>query len=109
MLLEFAGCALAAVGIGLAVWLAVQLWLLPREDGSAWTVLPARGDGAALQEQVRAHSWLYENGLTRTRLLIVDNGLDAEGRKRAELLQRGYDTMVELCPAEQLAQRLGME
>ena len=42
----------------------------------AYAVVPARGDGAALEQTVRALLWLRAGELRRYTVVIADDGLD---------------------------------
>lgn len=78
---------LAAVGIAALVWLVAGVLLRGgRVEVPAVLVLPACGNGEALEGWVRAlHEARTQLGRSAS-ITIVDCGLTAEGVRRAELL-----------------------
>ena len=92
--------ALAALGC----WCRA-LMLLPLRSRHAVVVLPAAGDGAALEQEVRSCLLMRRWGLLRRPIVLVDRGLDAEGRRLARTLTALAEGIV-LCTPRELADRL---
>ena len=82
--------AAAAAGILLVIWCVVGALLLPLagRKAPATVLLPASGDGARLEHDVRGFQWLCDSGLVCGSVVVVDCGLDAQGRALAERLAR---------------------
>jgi len=99
-------CALAAAGALFAVWCLGGWLLLPGED--TVTLYPAKNGAGRLEKAARCHAWLAETGLVRGRFVIVDCGLDGDGRALADTLC-GEDENVLLCTREELPAILEME
>lgn len=74
----------AALLAGLG-WVRARLLLPP---GAIWAVLPASGDGAELEQTYWGWRLLRRIGFLRRPLLLLDLGLDAQGRQIAEALTR---------------------
>ena len=69
--------------------------------GPVYAVVPASGDGAHLEQDVKGLLWLRGGELARFTIVIADGGLDGTGRAvAAALLARGQGIV--LCPAERL-------
>ena len=71
----------------------------------AYAVVPARGDGAALEQTVRALLWLRAGELRRYTVVIADDGLDPLGRAVANALV-SREPRVILCPMGALTEYL---
>ena len=82
---------LAAMGIAALVWVVAGVLLRgTRAEVPAILVLPACGNGEALEGWVRTlHEMRPQLGRTAG-IVIVDCGLSAEGLRRAELLSRRF-------------------
>ena len=82
---------LAAVGIAALVWLVAGVLLRGRRaEVPAVLMLPACGNGEALEGWVRSlHEVRGQLGRS-TAIAIVDCGLTPEGRHRAEILTRRF-------------------
>lgn len=80
--------AAAAAGILLVIWCVVGVLLLPLagRHAPAAALLPARGDGAKLEHDVRGFQWLCDSGFIHGSVIVIDCGLDAEGRALAQRL-----------------------
>lgn len=103
---EVLGILLAGAGLFMLGWLALGRLLSPSGAKAAvWAVLPAGGDGAALERDVRGLLWLRESGMARLVVVIADCGLSDEGRAAAALLAR-READVLLCPVEQVGELL---
>ena len=71
--------------------------------GPVYAVVPASGDGAHLEQDVKGLLWLRGGELARFTIVIADGGLDGTGRAvAAALLARGQGIV--LCPAERLGE-----
>ena len=95
---------LAAIGLASLVWTAVRAILFagPERRREIGLLLPARGDGEQLEEQLRFLEDLRrERGLSG-RTLLVDCGLTEEGRKLADLMTRKYRWVI-LCRGDEAA------
>ena len=89
---------LAAVGLLALGWLTFGRLLTP-----VGAVVPASGDGAHLEQDVKGLLWLRGGELARFTIVIADGGLDGTGRAvAAALLARGQGIV--LCPAERLGE-----
>ena len=89
---------LAVFGLFSLGWLAFGRILAPRDFyAPAYAVVPARGDGAALEQTVRALLWLRAGELRRYTVVIADDGLDPLGRAVANALV-SREPRVILCP-----------
>lgn len=91
---------LGAFGLLCALWVMFG-FLLPGGRGAA-TVLLCRGE-AGEEAVLLRYLWLYNTGLLRSPLLIVDCGLSPKDRKR---LQRHP---IILCTVQQLQEKLEQE
>jgi hypothetical protein len=98
-------CALAAAGALFAAW-CLGGWLLLPND--ATVTLYAAKNGASLEKAARCRKWLAASGLVKGRFVIVDCGLDADGRKLAEIIC-GEDESALLCAREYLPEILKVE
>ena len=97
---------LAAIGLGSLLWALARglLTIHPRRRGDALVLLPARGDGEHLEEQVRYLEALNREEGLFSAILLADCGLTEEGRRLARLLCRGR--RVRLCGPEDLLRLL---
>lgn len=109
-ILEVILAVLAAVGLMALAWLIFGRWLLPLggSDTRMRAVLDASGDGAGLEQAVHSLLWLRRCDLWRGRLVIVDRGLDEEGRRLARLLSANTDDVV-LCELKDLPELIGRD
>ena len=89
-------CGLALVG-----WWLFGLLLRPLPGRSAKVVLPGRGDGEALEQQVRSFLWLRGMGLLRCPIVIADAGLTPAGWELATRLTARWPEVI-LWPAGEL-------
>lgn len=102
--IETLAALLTGAGLFLLGWMLAGRLLTPvGADGPAFAVLPASGDGARLERDVKGLLWLQGSGLTRLTVVIADCGLNEEGRAIALLLQRREPGVV-LCSPGQLEQ-----
>jgi hypothetical protein len=95
---EIVICALAAAGVLLVVWAMVAALILPARADCI--VVAATGDAAELQQKLRTYSFLRNSGLMRTRIVIVDCGLSAQGLQIAQRLAQPPEIV--LCDAAAL-------
>ena len=94
---------LAAIGLASLLWGAVRglFFSRPRlRKTTAMALLPARGDGAHLEEQVRCLAALGRDTGCFHAILLADCGLSDEGRQRAAIL--AADPRVRLCSREDI-------
>ncbi len=98
---------LAAIGLASIIWTVVRAVLFagPERRVETAALLPARGDGGGLEEQVAALEALRREQGAFGRVLLVDCGLSEEGRRRAELLARER-RWVTLCARDQVGEQL---
>lgn len=102
--LEVLGILLAGAGLFMLGWLGLGRLLSPSGARTpVWAVLPASGDGDALERDVRSLLWLRESGMARLVVVIADCGLSESGRAAAALLTR-READVLLCPAAQVGE-----
>lgn len=92
---------LAALGLALLGGILFGRLLCPAPGGAQWLLIPGRGDGAGLEQTVRAAMWLRGLGLLRCPVAIVDAGLNEQGRRLAAHLAGRWGG-VRLCTAKQL-------
>lgn len=98
---------LAAVGVISLLWAfaqAVFFMKLPAAK-SALALLPARGDGSELQEQIYALMGFSRDQGIIGRILVVDCGLNEEGQKLCRILAR-ENRWVILCGIEDVTNYL---
>ena len=79
--------------------------LCPHTAQGTWAVVWGRNSGEELEQRVRSLVWLQNCGLLRCAVLLVDDGLNAEGRALAVRLAQRYPT-VALYSRQTLEQRL---
>lgn len=91
---------LGAFGLLCALWVLFG-FLLPGQRGAA-TVLLCRGESAE-EAVLRRYLWLFNTGLVRCPLLLVDCGLTDLQRSRLEQYP------ITLCTADELQERLEQE
>lgn len=91
---------LSAFGLLCVLWVLFG-WLLPGQRGAAAVFLcyGEIGEDAVL----RRYLWLYNTGLIRCPLILVDCGLSIPDRKRLE------KSPFILCPPEELKEKLEQE
>ena len=96
---------LAAIGLSSILWAAAG-WLFsgrptPRRGGTL-ALVPGRGDGEHLEEQVRYLMTLGREEGCFDAILLTDCGLTEEGRRAAELLARDSRMVIFFCGREAL-------
>lgn len=82
---QFLAALLAAFGLVSLGWLALGALLLPGVC-PARMVIDAKGDGAGLEQTVKALLWLRRTGLWWGEVVIEDRGLDEDGAALARAL-----------------------
>ena len=82
--------------------------LRPYEAFGTLAVVWGAGNGDGLEQRVRSLMWLQSCGLLRCRPMLVDHGLDEEGRVIAANLATRYPQLT-LCGYEELKRHLQAE
>lgn len=97
---------LAAVGLLALGWVLFGRLVTPAgAAGSVYAVVPARGQGEHLEQDVKGLLWLRGGELARFTIVIADNGLDPSGKAvAAALLARSTGLVV--CPGDKLGEYL---
>lgn len=106
-IMEILLSALAAVGLAFIVWLITVRRLLPLSDkyGIVFTVVRGVGSGDGLEQRVRELLWLRRWNLLRGNILVVDCGLNEDGRALARLLCANTDEVL-LCDQAQFSEMI---
>lgn len=100
--LEMVLSLLAVLGLLALGWVLFGRLLAPKSYyAPVFAVVPARGDGAALEQTVKSLLWLRAGELGRFTLVIADAGLDREGAAVAQRLAQ-RESGVLLCPMAEL-------
>ena len=92
---------LAATGLLALGWMLFGRLVAPIGGGPVYAVVPAAGDGAGLERDVKGLLWLRGGELARFTIVIADNGLDPAGRAVAAALLAQSSGVV-VCPANRL-------
>lgn len=94
---------LAAVGLASLMWAVVRIAAFPsgRSRRPAVAVVPAAGDGAGLEGQIRFLLQIRGEQGVFSRILLVDCGLNDEGRRAAGVLAKGSQ-VVAFCQKEEI-------
>lgn len=89
MFVELLLGVLLAAGLALCVWCLIGWFLLPfGRSGSATILLHVQEEADGLEQELRTLSWLRGSGLLRAKIVIVDCGLNEDGRALALRLAR---------------------
>ena len=98
---------LAAIGLASLMWAAVRTVLFsgPERRPRAVVIVPAAGDGADLEGQVRKLGLLRQEQGAFGRVLLLDCGLNETGQRAAALLAES-DRWVAVCRQEDIFQYL---
>ena len=107
----FLGCVLALnfmAGLCCIACLLYGQMLRPHSARGTLTVVWGVGAGEELERRVRSLMWLQECGLLRCAVMVVDGGLNAEGRALAVRLAGRYPALT-LCTRQELEQRIKEE
>lgn len=100
--LEIVLSLLAVFGLFSLGWLAFGKALAPGDYcAPAYAVVPAKGDGGALEQTVRGLLWLRGGELQRYTVVIADAGLTLKGRAVATALV-DREPKVVLCALSEL-------
>ena len=98
--LEILLALLAAFGLFALLALLLGRLFLPGPGAApAYAVVPARGDGAALEQTVKGLLWLRAGTGQRYTVVIADAGLGPQGLAVATRLANAQPRVV-LCPLE---------
>lgn len=109
IIVETALSLLAVFGLFCLGWLAFGRILAPTAwYAPAYAVVPAKGDGSAIEQTVRELLWLRAGNLRRYTVVIADAGLTGEGKALAAALVRQESGIV-LCPLSELEDYLTCE
>lgn len=100
-------CAGLAAAVLALLWLLCAQFLLPIRAKNVWLVLVGRGSGETLEQDCRAYGMLKTAGALHRPLLLIDAGLNAEGRALAERLTT-IDPAILLCEREELPRILDL-
>ena len=93
--------AACAVGLAFVAWWLFGLMLRPLPGWEGRIVLPGRGNGETLEQQVRSFLWLRGLGLVRCPVVIADIDLTGEGRELALRLAARWPGVI-LWPVDDL-------
>ena len=88
--LELTGAALAALGLAVLLWWQIGRLLRPLPAPGVRVVIPGQGDGAELEQTLRALYWLRGMGLLRGIIVIETEQLTPAGLALARELVRRY-------------------
>lgn len=75
--------AACVAGLAFGAWWLFGLMLRPLPGREARIILPGRGEGERLEQQVRSFVWLRGLGLVRCPVVIADIDLTPAGRELA--------------------------
>ena len=89
-MLETAIFLLLAIVFCTVVCAVCSRMLTPDSERDTWAVVRAVGSGEGLEQRVRNLMWLRAWGLLRCRVILADDGLDADGRRLAVHLARRW-------------------
>lgn len=86
-------CVLAAGGLVLLCW-SVAGWILGGSQLPLNVHCVVSGDAPELEQLTHRMHWLQSSGILTLELVILDDGLTQDGRRRAEMLCRRYAWVV---------------
>lgn len=75
--------AVSVIGLAFVAWWLFGLALKPLPDWETKIILPGRGEGERLEQQLRSLIWLRGLGLIRCPIVIADIDLSPAGRELA--------------------------
>lgn len=105
-ILEILLSLLAVFGLFSLGWVLFGRLLAPGDAAApAYAVVPAQGDGGALEQTVKGLLWLRGGELQRFTVVIADGGLDPMGVQIATALANREPRVI-LCPMERLEEYL---
>ena len=90
-----------AAGLALVGWWLFGLLLRPLPGREVKVVLPGRGDGEGLEQQVRILRGMRRERNVFSLILLVDCGLSEEGKKLSRLLAK-QDRWVTICQPNEI-------
>ena len=98
---------LAAVGLASLMWAVVKtvLYARPERRQGVVALVPAQGDGEALEQQVNALALLRREQGVFEMILLVDCGLSEEGLKISRMLAK-RDRWVAVCRKDEIGSYL---
>ena len=88
--LELAGAVATAMGLAALLWWQMGRLLRPLPAPGVRVVIPGQGDGAELEQTLRALYWLRGMGLLRGGIVIETERLTPAGLTLAAELARRY-------------------
>jgi len=91
---------LAAFGAVTLLWLAVTALTERGEDLPAVLMVPLRGRAEEMEYIVRSLALRRDRSGLHTPIVLVDAGLEAEARRRADLLTTAHPGVLLMDPAE---------
>lgn len=91
------------LGLAFVGWWLFGLLLRPLPGREAKVVIPGRGEGNDLEQQVRSFLWLRGLGLLRCPIVIADVGLTSSGWELALRLTARWPGVI-LWPASELGE-----
>ncbi len=95
--------AVCACGLAFVGWWLFGLLLRPLPGWESKVVIPGRGEGEGLEQQVRSFLWLRGLGLLRCPIVIADAGLTPAGWELALRLTTRWPEVI-LWPASDLGE-----
>lgn len=108
MVLTIIVTTLAACGVLLILWTAVDALRRPYFDETAYYVIMLHGDGGKVERSIRSAFALRERQGLQAMLVFVDNGIEPEGQIAANLLLCNQNDAI-LCAKSQLPEIIGTE
>ena len=94
---------MSALGLMLLGGLLFGRLLRPIPGDELWVLIPGRGEGGRLEQQLRGMMWLRGLGLLRCPVAIVDVDMTSAGRSLAmKLISRWSDVV--LWPSDHLSE-----
>lgn len=88
--LELTGAIATAAGLAALLWWQIGRLLRPLPAPGVRVVIPGQGDGAELEQTLRALYWLRGMGLLRGGIVIETEHLTPAGLALAQALVRRY-------------------
>ena len=104
----FADIVIAVVvcgAVAAVIWSLKGLLLTPvrrRENADVFAVIRAKDDAQGLEQAVKGLVWLKDSGKAELGLIIADDGMNFEARRRAQLLAEKSGAVV--CAAERICE-----
>ncbi|MGI6013675.1 MAG: hypothetical protein ACOX7K_05265 [Oscillospiraceae bacterium] len=96
-----------AVALAVLIWLLRGIMLTPVRTGQnqqITLVLRVTGNAKELEHTVDGLAWLIQNGTIPAHLILMDDGMDEETRKAAEIIVA--DLGITLCRPEEAMELL---